>query len=113
MCSWLNDVIVSNIQCTIQRTHWHERPLTLRSNISRAETSGFISTKLTDTQKSYTTTKKELLSIVDTVKEFRTILLDNKIMVYTDHKCIAQKTTDHNCDRVLQQGLYIKSTEGN
>ena len=112
-CSWVNDVIVYNIQCTIQRTYWHEQPLTLRSSIPIVETSRVISIKLTYTKKSYTTNKKELLSIVETVKELRTILLDNNILVYTDHKYTANKSMDHNCDRVLQQILYIKSTEGN
>ena len=45
----------------------------------------FYSRKLTDTQHWYTVTERELLSIVETLKEFRTILLGRKLRIYTDH----------------------------
>ena len=46
----------------------------------------FYSQKLNPTQTCYTTTKRELLAIVETLKEFRNILLGQKIWVYPDHK---------------------------
>ena len=46
----------------------------------------FYSLKMNSSQQKYTTTYKELLSIVESLKEFRNILLENQIMIYTDHK---------------------------
>ena len=45
----------------------------------------FFSRKLLDAQKSYTVTERELLSIVEILKEYRNMLLGQKIIVYTDH----------------------------
>ena len=46
----------------------------------------FYSRSMNNAQQNYTTTDKELLSIVATLKEFRNILLGHHIMVYTYHK---------------------------
>ena len=45
----------------------------------------FYSRKLTETQKKYGVGEIELLSVVETLKEFRSILLGQQIEVYTDH----------------------------
>ena len=46
----------------------------------------FYSRKLNPAQTKYTTTEQELLSIVETLKEFRTILLGQQLIIHTDHK---------------------------
>ena len=45
----------------------------------------FYSRKLSPAQTRYTTTERELLSIVETLKEFRNILLGQQLKIYTDH----------------------------
>ena len=50
------------------------------------------SRKLNFAQPDYATTERELLSIVETPKEFRKILLGQQIKVYTDHNDLTYKT---------------------
>ena len=66
----------------------------------------FFSRKLNDAQTRYTTTEKELLAIVETLKEFRNILLGQKIKVYTDHKNLTYK--NFNTNRVMRWRLIIE-----
>ena len=66
----------------------------------------FYSQKLNPAQTRYTTTKKELLAIIETLKEFKNILLGQKINIYTDHKKLMYKT--HNSARVMRWRLLIK-----
>jgi hypothetical protein len=66
----------------------------------------FYSRKLNSAQTRYTTAERELLSIVETLKEFRNILLGQQILVHTDHSNLTAK--QFNCDRVMRWRLYIE-----
>ena len=48
----------------------------------------FYSHKLTVPQIRYKVTEEELISIVETLKEFSTILLGQELKIYTDHKSL-------------------------
>ena len=66
----------------------------------------FYSRKLNDAQTRYTTTERELLAIVETLKEFRNILLGHRINVYTDHKNLTYK--NFNTERVMRWRLILE-----
>ena len=66
----------------------------------------FYSRKLNPAQTRYTTTERELLSIVETLKEFRNILLGQQIKVYTDHKNLTY--VNFNVERVMRWHLIIE-----
>ena len=57
-------------------------------------------------QHNYTTTVKELLSIVATLKEFRNIILGHKVTVYNNLKNLTYKTL--NTERVMCWHLIIE-----
>ena len=64
----------------------------------KVKTIAFYSRKFADTQQLYTVTENELISIVETMKEIRTILLGQKLRIYNYHKNLACKII--NTDRV-------------
>jgi hypothetical protein len=66
----------------------------------------FYSRKLNSAHQRYTTGEQELLSIRETLREFRNILFSYKIIVHTDHKKITYaKITS---DRVMRWRLLIR-----
>ena len=66
----------------------------------------FYSRRLTDCQTRYTTTERELLVIVEILKEFRNILPGQKIIIHTDHKNLIY--ANFNTDRVISWRLIIE-----
>lgn len=66
----------------------------------------FYSRKLNDAQTRYTVTELELLSIVETLQEFRTTLLGHDITIYTDHKNLTYD--NFTIDRVRRWRLIVE-----
>jgi hypothetical protein len=66
----------------------------------------FYSRKLNPAQTRYTVTERELLSIVETLKEFRNILLGQQIKIYIDHKNLTY--VNFNVERVMRWHLIIE-----
>ena len=74
--------------------------------LQRGKPIAFYSRQLKPEQTHYTTTERELLSIVETLKEFRNILLGQKLRVYTDHKNLT--CNNFNTERVMRWQLILE-----
>ena len=66
----------------------------------------FCSLKMNSAQQNYTTTEKELISVLASLKYFRNILLGHQITVYTDHKNLTFKK--FNTERVMCWRLILE-----
>ena len=68
----------------------------------------FFSRKLNSAQKNYTTTEKELLSIVECLKQFRNIVFGYEVIVYSDHKNLVHAATVSESQRVMRWRLLLE-----
>ena len=67
----------------------------------------FYSRKLNSAQQNYTVGEREMLSVVETLKEYRTILLGREITVFTDHKNLTLAKTVSQSQRVRRWHCVI------
>ncbi|MGH7974450.1 MAG: Ty3/Gypsy family RNase HI domain-containing protein, partial [bacterium] len=66
----------------------------------------FYSRKLTPTHKRYTVIERELLSIVETLREYRGVLYGFPLLIHTDHKNLTFK--NFSSDRVNRWRLLME-----
>ncbi|GAX22752.1 putative transposase [Fistulifera solaris] len=66
----------------------------------------FYSRKMNKAQQRYTTGEQELLSIVETLKEFRSLLLGQRLIVHTDHMNIIHGKLSN--DRITRWRLLLE-----
>ena len=67
----------------------------------------FFSRKLTAAQMKYTVTELELLSIVEVLKEFKGMLLGQKLTIYTDHQNLTRESLGSTSDRVKRWHILL------
>ena len=68
----------------------------------------FFSRKLNSAQQKYSVTEQELLSIIETLKEFKGMLLGQRIRVFTDHKNLIREALGQTSDRVYRWRMLLE-----
>ncbi len=68
----------------------------------------FFSRKLSVMQTKYSVTEIELLAIVETLKEFKSMLWGQSIKAYTDHKNLTRDALGLTSDRVYRWRLLLE-----
>ena len=68
----------------------------------------FFSRKLNSAQQKDYVTELELLSIVETLKEFKGMLWGQRLRVFTDHKNLVQSDLGYTCNRVYRWSLILE-----
>ena len=68
----------------------------------------FLSSKLSKPQRNYTKTEKELLAIVECLKQFRGIIFGYEINVFSDHINMVYDVTLSEYQRVMRWRLILK-----
>ena len=76
--------------------------------IQNNKTIDFFSRKLSKPQRNYTTTDKELLVIVECIKQSRGIIFGYEINVFSDHKNLVYAATLSEPQRVMPWRLILK-----
>lgn len=70
----------------------------------------YASKVLNEAQISYSTTKKEFITIVYTLEKFRSYLIGSKVIVYSDHASIEYLLSKLDSNRgLLDRFFYCKS----
>ena len=76
--------------------------------VQKQQPLAFFSRTLSSAQKKYTTREQELLSVVETLKEFKNILFGYEVIVYTDHINLTHETLLMLSDRVMRWRLLLE-----